>query len=344
MLRIDRNSKKFSPLETPSLADVSITERYDLQEFICNSPEAFFSEIGQALFLIGKEIAPSKNIQDRIDLLAIDKEGTGVVIELKRGNHKLHMMQAISYAGMISQWSPDDFLQLLSDEQQEQLTDFLEVDIEEINRRQKIILIAESFDYALLVGAEWLSDEYGVDVTCCRIALAKDTQNDNEYFVCSNLFPAPELAHEAAPRGRRKSGSSSIKWADWDAALAAVDNAALVSYFQDELAANRESYLRKRILHYRHNGKRRWFVAARKSKAYVWQSGRFDDDISFWEKGLGADNDVKAVKQGNCLSFFLASEDNFNFFREAVTKSLQGTVWLEAAEAEDVEEEEYAEG
>jgi hypothetical protein len=167
MLKIDRNSQSFSLLDSPSLADVSITERYDLQEFISNSPKAFFSEIGEELFLIGKEIEPSSNVQDRIDLLALDKEGACVVVELKRGNHKLHMLQAISYAGMISTWSPGDILQLLDDEQQEALFEFLEVDRESINRLQRIILVAEAYDYALLVGAEWLSEQFGVDVSCC---------------------------------------------------------------------------------------------------------------------------------------------------------------------------------
>ena len=47
MLKIDRQKKAFSSLETPTLADASITERNDLQEYICNSPDAFFKEIGQ---------------------------------------------------------------------------------------------------------------------------------------------------------------------------------------------------------------------------------------------------------------------------------------------------------
>ena len=340
MLKIDRDSQSFSSLDTPTLADVSITERYDLQEFISNSPDAFFKEIGQELFLIGMEIEPSKNVQDRIDLLAVDKEGSCVVIELKRGNHKLHMMQGISYAGMISDWTSDEFLQLLDDDRQEALADFLEVDTEEINRQQRIILIAEAFDYALLVGAEWLSEQYGADITCCRIAMATDSATQTEYLVCSNVYPAPELAKEAVPRGRREKGTGKVQWADWDAALGVVENSALVDYFQQQLQANRESYLLKRILHYRPDGKRRWFVAARKAKAYVWQQGRFEGDVDFWRGGMSTPDDVKPVKNNQRLRFFLTTEDDFRFFHEAVTGKLKSVEWVESGAEEEVDDTE----
>src|SRR5882724_5401392 len=174
MLRIDRLKKAFNRLETPRLAEVSIAERSDLQEYICNSPEAFFQEIGQALFLIDKEVQPSDDVEDRIDLLALDKEGQAVIIELKRGNHKLQMFQAISYAGMVAKWQPEDFLGDLDADKREKLLDFLEAEKEEINRHQRIILIAEAFDYSILVGAEWLTEQFGVDILCCRLSIAKD--------------------------------------------------------------------------------------------------------------------------------------------------------------------------
>ncbi|NKC16265.1 MAG: hypothetical protein GKR94_29895 [Gammaproteobacteria bacterium] len=344
MLKIDRDNQSFSLLDTPSLADVSITERYDLQEFICNTPDAFFKEIGQELFLLGKEIEPSKNMQDRIDVLAVDKEGACVVVELKRGNHKLHMMQAISYAGMIAQWSSDDFLQLLDDGKQDALIDFLEeVDVEKINRSQRIILVAEAFDYALLIGAEWLSDNYGVDVMCCRIAVAKDAATNNEYLVCSNVYPAPELAQEAVPRGRRKSATNKAKWSDWDSALAKIKNSAVADYYREQLEAKRESYLRKRILHYRIDGKRRWFAAARQARSYVWQHGRFDGDIEFWQHGLSDAKAVKPVKDGKCLSFFLATKDDFDFFHQAATEKLLASEWLAGSPEEELDEVEAEE-
>jgi len=59
---------------------------------------------------------------------------------------------------MISQWVPEEVLQLLDDEQQEALADFLEVDRDVINLQQRIILVAKAYDYALLTAAEWLTD------------------------------------------------------------------------------------------------------------------------------------------------------------------------------------------
>lgn len=342
MLKIDRKTKRFTRLENPSLAEVSISERYDLQEFISNSPEDFFKELGMDLFLISKEVMPSKNVQDRIDLLAIDKEGASVVIELKRGNNKLQLFQAISYAGMISQWPPDEFLEYLDASKTEQLADFLEVDIQEINRSQRIVLIAEEFDYSLLIGTEWLSDNYGVDVMCCRISVAKDLVSSCEYLVCSNVYPAPELIQQATQRGHRNPPRALEGWNDWESALSDISNPVLVEFFKKQLNENRESYLLKRIIHYRVDGKRRWFVVARQNRAYVWQNGRFDSDIEYWTKGLGEKAQVKPVKRGKCLSFFLETKKEFEFFQESTTQKLIKTKWFnESADEELVDPESW---
>jgi len=342
MLRIDRNNRSFSLLETPKLADVSITERYDLQECIANSPDAFCKEIGQNLFLLGKEVEPSETVSDRIDLLAVDKEGTCVIIELKRGSHKLHLFQAISYAGMIAKWTSDDLLQLLSPDRQEALEGFMDVELEEVNRKQRIILVAEAFDYALLVGAEWLSEQFGVDITCCRIAVARDETTNAEYLVCSNVFPAPELAQQAIPR-RRKIDVTATKWADWEAAMAGIPNAAIVSFFKQELAQNRESYLAKRILRYRIAGKRRWFLAAHRQNVYGWQQGRFSDDVKFWQQGLSQPDNVKPVKNGECLRFFLSTDGDFRYFHQAATKNLLAVIWTDGSQTDEADEAEAEE-
>lgn len=335
MLKIDRDAQTLTSLESPTLADCSITERYDLQEYISNSPSTFFGEIGQKLSLLGKEIVASANVQDRIDILAIDKSGTTVIVELKRGNHKLHMLQAISYAGMIAEWTSDELLELLDETMQDQLAAFLDVELTELNRRQRIVLLAEAYDYALLVAAKWLSERYGVDLVCCRLAIAKDPSTGSEFLVCSNVHPPPELAEQAIPRGRRVAVANASKWSDWEAALADVSNSALVRFYQKELTENRDHYLPKRILHYTSGGKRHWFVAARRKNAYVWQRGRFVNDVEFWQSRLQVKADVKPVKDGKCLRLSLHSEDEFETFHASVTGILNSVEWIVMDESVD---------
>ena len=128
--------------------------------------------------------------------------------------------------------------------------------------------------------------------------------------------------------------------AAWKEALSDISNTALVSYFNHELDARRESNLRKRILRYRHSGKRKWFIAARKKRAYSWQQDRFDGDIEFWQSGLSVPDDVKPVKEGECLRFFLYTAGDFHFFHNAATKELESVEWLGGSPGDEMEAEE----
>jgi hypothetical protein len=168
MLRIDKKSKTLVRLTKAALAQADHWER-QLQAMICAAPEAFCEEIGEKLWIIGQEIHPSDSVPDRIDILAIDRLGTSVVIELKRGTHKLQLLQALSYAGMISRWGAERFVDTLSssygqsiEEASSAIEEHLgEIDISSVNQSQMVILIAEDFDPALLIATEWLHESFG---------------------------------------------------------------------------------------------------------------------------------------------------------------------------------------
>lgn len=327
MLRIERQQKRFTRLEQTTCADASITERYDLQEFIFNSAEQFFAEVGQELFVVAKEVQPSDIVQDRIDLLALDADGKAVVIELKRGNNKLQLLQAVAYAGMVAKWKPDDFLTLLSSERTELLWDFLNVDRDEINREQRILLIAEAYDYEILVGAEWLHDNFDVNILCCRVLLATDSISGAEYLSCTHVFPAPELAHQSVPR--RRGGTEPPRWTDWEAALSGIQNGAEAEYFRSELKKGCEGYLPKRILRYRIAGRRRFELSAKNSHAFCWQSGRFNNDVAFWRERLSEPESAKPVAEGAGLRFFALTAKDFASFQKAVTQELLKVNWTQ---------------
>ena len=340
MLKVDRTSRTLSRLDKPSLTDAQILERADLQEYIYNSSNDFFAEIGERIFVIGKEVTPSQTVQDRIDLLGVDSEGASVIVELKRGSSKLQMLQAISYAGMVARWSPEDLHSLLSDASWDQLADFLDVDIEELNRQQRLLLVAEGYDYALLAGAEWLSEQYGIDIRCFSVSLAKDDATGAEYLACTSIFPPPALADQAVARQRSRRGAHPPRWSNWKEVLSQIENEALRAFAREELDAGREHYLRKRGLHFRLNGKRRWSLHCRIKHAYVWQRGRFADDISFWKSRVSEPDSVKPVKAGRALAFTLLTKNDFDVFREAVTSGTEHQAWSDVGSNEATADEE----
>jgi hypothetical protein len=154
-------------------------------------------------------------------------------------------------------------------------------------------------------------------------------------MTCTCIYPPPEITAHAVNRG--VSEPQPLKWADWEEALAEVQNAAEVTFFQRELAAGRQNNLRKRILRFRVNGKRRFSVSAHSQDAYVWQTGRFKNDVEFWQQALGTEAQVQPVKDGQCLRFYLETEDQFAKFPDAL-KNLESVEF--ANEDEGLEEEE----
>jgi hypothetical protein len=216
------------------------------------------------------------------------------------------------------------------------LEEFLDEDAV-LNGAQRIILLAEDFEYEVLVTAEWLSEKYSVDVRCYRLAMS--AEDHAEFLSCTCIYPPPEVTAHAKRRGIRDGGRPS-KWASWDEALSAVENPAVKEFYRTELEAGRESYLRRRILRYRTDGRRRLSVIARRKLAYVWEHRRFKDDEKYWNEALGNEAQVQPVRNGKSLRFFLKTKEGFARFADAVKKlpSLDTIDDTDAGEVEDAEE------
>ncbi len=340
MLRIDRNQKSLAPMTNQSLGEAGLKERYDLQQLIRQNGNVFFAEMGEKLLLVGEEVCPTDVVNDRIDLLAVDKEAAVVVIEIKRGSNRFHLLQALSYAAMISKWELQQLIDSLSvlgtvptEEAQEQIEEFLDTDMSALNQQQRIVLLAEAFDFEVLATAEWLSEQYELDIRCYQLKLATD--NKLEYLSCTCIYPAPELREHAVRRGRR--GKSLKRWSDWETALQKIGNTALKAFFLEEVNSGCENNLNRRTLVYRLDGKRRFFVRARKQKAYVWQRGRFADDLSFWKKKLSPELEIEPVDEGKCLRFYLATENDFKSLKGFIARELHNMKFLSNDEFEESE-------
>jgi hypothetical protein len=353
MLRIDKIKKTLVALEPKTMRESGYWERRDIQEMICRSPGSFCQELGEDIHIVGTEIKPTDFVQDRIDLLGIDPDGAAVILEIKRDSHKLHLLQALAYAGMVAKWEPKLFIEALRDfnqkynnkagqsfeEARDELEDILdEGDIDAVNRSQRVVLLAEEFDYEVLVTAEWLTG-YDIDVRCFRIALAKNGSED--LLTCTRTYPPPELTELAISRRRKKTFGEQDSH-DWETALGTIENQAVVNFVRQELLEGRPNNPRGKYLRFLIGGKRRFVVYVKREWARVSQSSRFENDIEFWKSRLGVDHEITVTSGDKKLRFRLSNEADFNKFKKAFTTELTN-VEFDGPSDDEVDEAEVEE-
>ena len=340
MLRIDRSGRLLHSLTAKKMREAKLLERADLQQMIKNSPQEFCAEIGEQLIFLGEEIRPTEIVDDRIDVLALDKDGSLVVIELKRDDHKLQLLQGIGYAAMIAEWDEEKIVSCRAQltlkalpEAREEIEDFLNGELSSTNEQQRILLFAEDFDYEVLAAAKWLTESHGVDIACWKFQLAAD--GDKEYLSLVCVYPPNELADAARTRKNKQRGPA--RWSSWDQALEGVHNKAEVEFFRAQIAQNIPSQVARRVIYFKRDGRRMYGVHVRNQHSYVRQRGRFESDIAFWADRLGSDASIETVRHGTELRFALRSKEQFQGFLEAWKGPLT-TVNLDRGQADDSDE------
>ena len=163
MMRIEKSSsgEKLISLPKLKLGEANYKEREHLQSMIVASPDVFFGEVDEELLVIGQERQPRPDyVGDRIDVLALDPSGTVIIVELKRDRDKLQLLQSLSYAAMVRTWTREDIDRehgiangMTLEAAKEAVDQFLGASVETVNVRQRVILVAEHFDFEVLATA-----------------------------------------------------------------------------------------------------------------------------------------------------------------------------------------------
>lgn len=169
---------KLEPLEA-NLINEGKTETYDLESWIASNP----SIIGPGLVIIGRQV-PTKS--GPLDLLAIDKSGNLVIIELKRDKLPREVMaQAMDYASDVADWSAEKISEVCLKYSTKSLDDVLnesfpEVSFENvnINETQRIILVGFSIESSLERMINWLSNNYSVNINAVILKYTKTKTGD----------------------------------------------------------------------------------------------------------------------------------------------------------------------
>ncbi|MEO9322081.1 hypothetical protein ABFT23_01240 [Nocardioides sp. C4-1] len=172
-------------LDQTTLGAEQLWERRDLQAYL----RLHLHEIDgtKDLLVIAEEFADWADSKRRIDLLAVDRKGNLVVIELKRGSTGEHMeLQAVRYAAMVSTLTLDQAAQAYArfrstigdpiavEAAREQIVEHIDDDQaeEEFGRDVRIVLVSEDFSLEVTSAIMWLSAK-GVDITAIRLAVHK---------------------------------------------------------------------------------------------------------------------------------------------------------------------------
>ncbi|MFD3156676.1 hypothetical protein ACFIJ5_07410 [Haloimpatiens sp. FM7330] len=200
-------------IENTNFKSLNLREEH-IEEFLRKNIEVIFED--ETLLVVGKQVVNKEN--GRSDLTAVDENGNLVLIEIKRDVKDIIQrkgafeFQAIRYAASYAKIkTPDDLVDKIFASYIEKyrdefelgdltvyekasriLNDFLEKNnaLKTFNSKQRIILIASSFDKQTLSAAAWLIAN-NVDISCFELSPMKI---EDSYFIDINrILPPPTL-------------------------------------------------------------------------------------------------------------------------------------------------------
>lgn len=182
-----------------AFADIGLYERADIQRLLRQD----ISVLGEDLLVIAEEFGQWEDASRRLDLLALDKQGRLVVIEIKRTHDGGHMeLQALRYAAMISPMTYDDVLRTYTATRggdanaRAELEAFLELgDIADdpvISSNVRILLVSADFGRELTTAVLWLNNFDGMDIRCVR--LIPYSIDGKILLDIQQVLPLPEVA------------------------------------------------------------------------------------------------------------------------------------------------------
>lgn len=177
MFVIDKEKNRIAKIKARTFSDLGFKEREHLQEWLEHNPEAF----GEELLIIQKEFDGFDETKERLDLLAIDKQGNLVVIENKLDDSGRDVTwQALKYASYCSSLSKQQIkdiyqaylnLNNVGEDSETNISEFLNAeDFGEIqlNQSQRIIFVSGNYRKEVTSTVLWLLTNYNLRVQCFK--------------------------------------------------------------------------------------------------------------------------------------------------------------------------------
>lgn len=202
MFRVDRSQNRLSRLVQKRFSDLALRERDHLQEWLANQPDA----LGEELLIIQKEFDGFDATRERLDLLALDKDGNLVVIENKLDDSGRDVTwQALKYTAYVSGLTKTQIVDIYQQyldrfcgggNAAARLCEFMEVeDLGEIvlnpGNDQRMIFIAANFRREVTATVLWLLSR-GIQAQCFKVT--PYMLGDELILDIQQIIPTPEAA------------------------------------------------------------------------------------------------------------------------------------------------------
>ncbi len=209
LYRIHPKNKILQGIKEIDFSDHNFKERYDIQEWVEKTPDT----LGEKLLIIAKEKTYFDDTNERPDLIALDKLGNIVIIELKRDDSGINLeWQALKYASYWSRFKLKNIIDVYTDylnhhsdekkteyseeETMDKIRDFIDEDsLDNLNKRQRIILVSHRYNKKVITVVNWLIDKYSVDVKCVQLIPYYDSDKDSYYLQSNVILPVAGIDH-----------------------------------------------------------------------------------------------------------------------------------------------------
>lgn len=180
MYQIDTTNNRIKGLHKIKFSEKGIKERQHLQEWLANEPKIFG---GEDLLIIQKEFSGFNDTNERLDLLALDKNGNVVVIENKLDDTGKNVTwQALKYASYCATLTKENIKdifqeylnkQVSNQKAEEILAEFYDLEYDEIlhlnqGKTQRLIFVANEFRKEVTSTVLWLLN-YKVKIQCFKV-------------------------------------------------------------------------------------------------------------------------------------------------------------------------------
>ena len=200
MYRINKAENIIQRLQERKFSDLGFRERDHLQEWLAHYPEA----LGESLLIIQKEFNGFDGTNERLDLLALDKDGNLVVIENKLDDTGKDVtwqaLKYVSYCSTLTKGQIVDIYQKYLDRYEdgsnarEKIVEFLEEeDFESLilnkGTSQRMMFVANNYRTEVTSTVLWLLEQQ-IQIQCFRAT--PYSMGEELFLQVEQIIPTPE--------------------------------------------------------------------------------------------------------------------------------------------------------